>query len=232
MTRTKDDITPADRAAGLRMKALREHWGVSQEALLKNRTQASNVETGSNLLRGRDLLLEYAEVFGVHPKDITAYRQGELSLEEFVQISTKKPLPGAAPPRRGRKAPVASVAPVEPAGPVTSSLAAATVITKEMADRVAEKLSERPGWNLERGIKAVYMVKGLTDPSEQALYNAAVVADLDAGGTHLPRTDDDYLTEQGQGRSARPSSLPSRAKATADRELTQTRQKRDHIRPR
>jgi transcriptional regulator with XRE-family HTH domain len=87
-------------------------------------------------------------------------------------------------------------APPKVAGKVSVSiaddfLAAAqvNVITKTMADAVAERLAKRPGWNLSRGLAAVHRIKGLTNPSDEALYNAAIVADIDAelAGEGFPR---------------------------------------------
>lgn len=68
-------------------------------------------------------------------------------------------------------------------------------ITKDMIDRVVIRLSKRPDWNLPRALLAVHYIKGLTDPSDDALYNAAIVADLDAqaGGEAFPRaTEKDF----------------------------------------
>jgi len=101
--------TPEDIARGARMKALRTRFAFTQEKIAPgNHTQVINVEKGRNKLTG-ELLLQYAEVFGVTPTEMRAYIRSELPLEKLVEKS-KIVAPATAPAARGLPAAERTVA--------------------------------------------------------------------------------------------------------------------------
>lgn len=203
------------------MRKLRRHWGFTQENLIsKNRSQVSGVESGANLLSG-PLLQQYADAFGVHPKDIAAYRAGSLSLEQVVKLSAKPPRPGAITPQRGRSK-------------KSASHEAAPADTKAASDLAAEWLHYKLGWSLTRAYARMGTVHLSDNHTVDGYKSAALAADYlaggDAGWAQTVAEEVEMAVASGQGgsvgRRAAPKSLPPSAKATAARELGKPPQER------
>ncbi len=101
----KDPPTPAQRAAGARLKELRLRYGYGQGDISENHTEISNAENGRNLLRGVDLMNKYSAAFGLSAQDIQDLMAGRLTVAQAVARSSKPPPKEApAPKKRGRGA--------------------------------------------------------------------------------------------------------------------------------
>lgn len=84
-------LTQEDIVRGQRMLMLRNRWGFMQHEIDENHTKIIHVEDGSNKLTGAGLRDSYARAFGVDPRVITEYAEGQLSLDDVVAKSSRPP---------------------------------------------------------------------------------------------------------------------------------------------